>query len=298
MMKKLIILGLVLLLIPTAAGCSGSKKDKIVLACKPMTEQYILAEILTQLIEEKTELKVEQQLGLAGGTSSLHPGMLAGEIDLYPEYTGTGWLFVLKKELIADQKALYLGVKEAYAKEYSIEWSGLYGFNNTYRLAVTGEVARTYNLKTMSDLAKVSNKLTFVTNADFFEREDGYKGLVKVYGYNFGKIDEIDIGLRYEALRSKKADVIAVFSTDGQLADADLVIMEDDKNYFPYYDAATLIRQAVLKEHPELKAVLELLTGKIQDKDMIMMNYQVEIKKEDPKAVARDFLSSLGLLDE
>lgn len=294
MTRKLIAGGILLLSLITA-GCQG-KEETLILASKPMTEQIILSEILTLLIEDRTDLKVEQKQAMAGGTATIHPGLVEGSIDLAPEYTGTGWLFVLKETLIRDRDQLYEAVKEGYEKEYQIRWTGRYGFNNTYRLAVTKEAAEKYGLQTMSDLAAASPSLTFISNGDFFEREDGYKGLVKEYGLAFGKTEEVDIGLRYEAVRSGKADVIVVFTTDGQLEEAGLVILEDDKDYFPYYDAATLVREAVLEEHPELEDVLNLLAGKIQDEDMVHMNYLVEIRKEDPAKVAQDFLKAQGLL--
>lgn len=277
-------------------GCGGSDK-KVVLASKPVTEQFILAEMLTLLIEAHTDLTVEQKLGIGGGTSNIHPALLNGEIDIYPEYTGTGWLFVLKEELIRDPEALYAAVKEAYAEAFDVHWSGLFGFNNTYGLAVTRTVQETYALSTISDLAAVSGDLTFAANPDFLEREDGYKGLVEEYGLTFGGIKEIDIGLRYDAIRSDDVDVITVFSTDGRLQDEEIAILADDRNFFASYYAATLIRQEVLDAHPELGPVLEKLTGAISNEAMIAMNFQVEVENKDPKAVAEEFLRAKGLLN-
>ena len=284
------------------AGCAGEGEEeqaetgKIVLASKPMTEQFILAEMLTLLIEAETDIEVEQALGIGGGTSNIHPAMINGEIDLYPEYTGTGWLFVLKEELIRDPDQLYEATKNAYAEEYQIHWTGLYGFENTYGMAVTREVAETYNLETISDLAAVSPQLTFATNSDFFERDDGYPGLQEVYGLDFGTLSEIDIGLRYDVLSSGNVDALAIFTTDGQLEEADVVVLQDDKYFFPGYDAATLIRQETLDRYPELEVVLEKLTGLIPNEEMIAMNYAVEVENEDPAKVAEDFLREKGLL--
>lgn len=299
-MKKYLTMGIMLgLIVALLIGATGCKKEEkiITLASKPMTEQFILAEILTQLIQDKTDIKVEQKLGIGGGTSNIHPGILKGEIDLYPEYTGTGWLFVLKKELIRDKDELYKAVKDDYLKEFNIHWSGMYGFNNTYGLAVKNEVAKTYNLKTYSDLAKVSDKLIFCSNSDFFEREDGFEGLKKAYEYKFKEIKEIDIGLKYNAIASNEVDVITVFSTDGNLEEAGLTVLTDDKSYFPSYYCATLIKKETLDKYPELEGVLEELTDKIQDEDMIKMNYLVDVKKEDPKTVAKEFLKEKGLIN-
>ncbi len=299
-MKKYLTMGIMLgVILSLLIGTTGCKKEekKITLASKPMTEQFILAEILTQLIQDKTDIIVEQKLGIGGGTSNIHPGLLSGEIDLYPEYTGTGWLFVLKKELIRDKDELYKAVKDDYLKEFNVLWSGMYGFNNTYGLAVKNEVAKAYNLKTYSDLAKVSDKLIFCSNADFFEREDGFEGLKNTYEYKFKDIKEIDIGLKYSAIAANEVDIITVFSTDGNLEEAGLTVLTDDKNYFPSYHCATLIKKETIDKYPEIEGVLEQLTGQIQDEDMIKMNYLVDVKKEDPKAVAKEFLTKKGLLN-
>ena len=278
------------------AGCSSPDEKKVVIASKPMPEQYVLAEMLKILIETETDIAVELNLGIGGGTSNIHPAMERGDIDIYPEYTGTGWLFVLKEALISDPQELYEATKAAYALQYQIHWTGLYGFENTYGMAVTREVAETHNLKTISDLAAISPSLTFATNADFFEREDGYPGLQEVYGIDFGSLSEIDIGLRYEVVRGGQTDALAVFTTDGQLQDVDVVVLEDDKRFFPAYHAATLVRMETLEKYPELEPVLEKLTGQIANEDMIAMNYAVEVENKDPREVAETFLREKGLL--
>lgn len=302
MKKTAIILLIITLTAGVLAACGDTAENgqeepkKVVLASKPMTEQYILAEILTLLIEAETDIEVEQTLGIGGGTSNIHPAMENGEIDLYPEYTGTGWLFVLKEEVLRDPDELYEAVKAAYMEEYGIHWTGRYGLNNTYSIAVTPEAAEAYNLQTLSDLGEASPELTFAANADFLERDDGYPGLEETYGFAFGDIKEIDIGLRYQSIQSDDIDAITVFSTDGQLQDADVVLLEDDKNFFVFYDGATLIRQETLDRYPELEEVLEMLTGLIPNDEMIAMNYAVEVEKEDPAKVAEEFLQEKGLL--
>lgn len=285
-----------LFLILVVTGCTSSEEKTVVIGSKPMPEQYVIAEMLTLLIEAETDITVEQVMGVGGGTSNIHPAMLKGDIDIYPEYTGTGWLFVLKEELIRDPDQLYEATKDAYAEEYQIHWTGLYGFENTYGIAVTSEVAEIHGLETITDLVAVSPELTFATNNDFFEREDGYPGLQEVYGIDFGTLSEIDIGLRYDVLGSGDVDALAVFTTDGQLQDANVVVLEDDKQFFPGYDAATLVRQETLDNYPELEPVIEKLTGQITNEDMIAMNYAVEVENKDPREVARDFLVEKGLL--
>lgn len=288
---------LAMIIILASFGLSGCSKDsKVVVASKPVTEQYILAEILTLLIEENTDIKVDQKLGIGGGTSNIHPALLKGDIDIYPEYTGTGWLFVLKKPLIRDPDELYASVKKDYLNDFDVHWSGLYGFNNTYGIAVTKAAADTYNLKSISDLGAASANLIFASNPDFLEREDGYIGLVEEYGLEFKKINEIDIGLRYDAINSGDVDVITVFSTDARLKSEDIVILEDDKNFFASYFAATLIRGETLEKYPQLEDIIESLTDAISNDEMIAMNYMVEIDNADPKEVARDFLLDKGLI--
>lgn len=296
-MKKLFILLVLCVGIFTLQACGNREdEDTIVIASKPMTEQYILVEMLTILIEENTDLIVEQQLGIGGGTSNIHPGMISGEIDMYPEYTGTGWLFVLEEELITDPEQLYQEVSQAYAEEFDIVWSEQYGFNNTYGLAVKQSLADEYNLETYSDLAAVSSELTLGAEYDFYEREDGYPGLEETYGFDFGTKSELDIGLKYQAIGSDEVDVINIFSTDGRLEEYNLKVLEDDLNFFPPYYAATLVRQEVLDKHPELEEVLAMMDNLISNEEMTRLNYLVEIEKIDPKTVAEEFLAEQGLI--
>lgn len=276
-------------------GCSKQGKT-VVVASKPHTEQYLLAEIVSQLIEGNSDIKVEKKLGIGGGTSNIQPAMLKGEIDIYPEYTGTGWLFVLKHDVIADPHALYDAVKKEYKDKFDITWTGLYGFNDTYALAVKETLAQKYNLQTYSDLAKVSNTLIFGGEPDFFARPDGYPGLEKTYGLTFKSTKQMDIGLKYQALEAGDVDVIDAFSTDGLLKKYKLKSLTDDKNFFPGYQAATLIRGETLKKYPELQGILAKLDGQINDQEMIEMNYQVDSMKKDPAAVAKQFLLSKGLI--
>ncbi len=269
----------------------------IVLASKPMTEQYIIAEMLIMLIEDRTDLTVDHRQGIGGGTANIHPGMVSGEIDMYPEYTGTGWMIVLKEDFIGDPDLLYQSVKAGYEETYDIAWLDLYGFNNTFGLAVPEALANELGLETYSDLLDHDQDLVFGSNSDFFGREDGYPGLQTTYGLDFGETLEFgDIGLKYLAIGNDEVDVINVFSTDGRLEEFNLVVLEDDLNFFPSYYATTLVRNEILETYPELEAVLNLLAGQISNEDMIRMNYLVEIEKADPKQVALDFLEAKGLI--
>ncbi len=294
-MKKMFVLLLLTFTVLTIQACAKNE-ETIVIASKPMTEQYILVEMLTLLIEANTDITVEQQLGIGGGTSNIHPAMISGEIDMYPEYTGTGWLFVLEEALIADPDELYNAVKAAYLEDFNIVWSEQYGFNNTFGLAVKQTLADAHNLVTYSDLAAISSSLTLGAEYDFYEREDGYPGLQETYGFDFGTTTELDIGLKYQAIGSDQVDVINIFSTDGRLEEYDLKVLEDDLNFFPPYYAATLIRKEILDTYPELEAVLAMMNGLISNEEMAYMNYRVEINNEDPKVVAREFLVENELL--
>ena len=293
---KLIILGLFIIIFG-AYFSLNSKKDKVInIATKPMTEGYILGQMLTELIEQDTDLKVNMTTGVGGGTSNIHPAIVKGEFDLYPEYTGTSWEAVLKKEGSYDESK-FDELQKEYKEKYNLEYVNLYGFNNTYGLAVNKDIAEKYNLKTYSDLAAVSNNLIFGAEYDFFEREDGYKELQKVYNVDFKKKIDMDIGLKYQAMKDKKIDVMVIFTTDGQLAISDVVVLEDDKKMYPSYRAGTVVRSEILSKYPELKPVLEKLNNILDDKTMADLNYQVESKGKKPEDVAREYLQEKGLLE-
>ena len=292
---KLIILGLFIIIFGIYFSLNSKKDKTINIATKPMTESYILGQMLTELIEQDTDLKVNITNGVGGGTSNIHPAMLKGEFDLYPEYTGTSWEAVLKKEDSYDESK-FDELQKEYKEKYNLEYVNLYGFNNTYGLAVNRDIAEKYNLKTYSDLAAVSNNLIFGAEYDFFEREDGYKELQKVYNIDFKKKIDMDIGLKYQAMKDKKIDVMVIFTTDGQLAISDVIVLEDDKKMYPSYRAGTVVRSEILSEYPELKVVLEKLNNILDDKTMANLNYQVESEGKKPEDVAREYLQEKELL--
>lgn len=295
MMKKIISVILIGFLILTISAC-GKEEKKVVIASKPMTEQFIIVEMLTALIESQSDIIVEQKMGIGGGTANIHPGMINGEIDIYPEYSGTGWLFVLKEELINDPEQLFSGVKEKYNSVYEIKWMEPYGFNNTFALAMDKNLSEEMKIESYSDLSSKSNELIFGAEYDFYEREDGLPGLKELYLFNFKNEVEMDIGLKYDAIKSKKVDVINAFSTDGLLLEYNLKVLKDDKYFFPSYQGATLVRNETLKKYPELEGILKTLEGAISDDEMIYLNYLVDKENKDPKEVARNFLEEKGLI--
>lgn len=275
----------------------ANQKDILRIATKPMTEQYILGEMLDMLIEQDTDLNVELTQGVGGGTSNIQPAMENKEFDLYPEYTGTGWNMVLKHEDLYTED-LFGELEKEYQQRFHMNWVGKYGFNNTYGLAVRREIADQYNLKTYSDLKGIANLLTFGAEYDFFERKDGYDALCQAYDLSFGNTMDVDIGLKYQAINQDKIDVMVIFTTDGQLSNSDLVVLEDDKQFYPSYLCANVVRQEVLDNYPQLKGVLERLSGQIDDSEMARMNYAVEAENKEPREVAAEFLRSRGLLDK
>lgn len=292
---RLLLMLMVIVIFISLAGCSKNNKT-IKIATKPMTEEFILGEMLKLLIEDNTDLKVEITKGVGGGTSNIHPAILKGDFDLYPEYTGTGWSFVLKEKEIPDDETLYKKLTEKYKKEYNLSWIGLYGFNNTYGLVIRKDIGEKYNIKTYSDLAAYSKDLTFGAEYDFYEREDGFKALCDKYGLNFKKKVDLDIGLKYKAINSKQIDVMNIFTTDGNLAKSDVMVLKDDKNFYQTYYCGTVIRDDVLKKHPELKEVLMKMDKLITEKEMVELNNKVESEGKDEVIVAKEFLKSKGLL--
>lgn len=297
-MKKYMKNGLLALFIGlvSLSGCE-SKKDTIHIATKPMSEQFILGEMLALLIEENSDLHVKITKGVGGGTSNIHPAMIKGDFDLYPEYTGTGWLVILKKDTLLPPDQLFSELQKEYSREYGLKWVAPYGFNNAYSLAVSNEMAKKYNLKTFSDLALYPDLFTFGAEYDFYEINDGYADLCAYYNLKFKKNLDMDIGLKYEAMRSGKIDVINIFTTDGQLSHANLTILKDDKHFFPSYYCATIVREETLKEHPELERILEKMNGILTDQEMADMNYKVDVEHRTEREVAVEFLKKKGLLN-
>ena len=270
--------------------------NTIRIASKPMTEQFILAEMLGLLIEQHSGLKVSISKGIGGGTSNIHPALLKGEFDLYPEYTGTSWLYVLKQPPLADDAALFKQLNDAYQKEFALEWVGLYGFNNTYGLAVRKEIANKHGMKTYSDLAPHSASYRFGAEYDFYERSDGYDALAKTYGFQFKEKRDLDIGLKYAAINNGQIDVMNIFTTDGQLTSAAITVLQDDRHFYPNYYAGTVVRSATLQQHPELRAILLKMDKLISNAEMAAMNHAVESDKRNEKDVAADFLRRKGLI--
>lgn len=240
---------------------------------------------------------MKRQLNL-GGTQVAYSALRTGEIDTYVEYTGTLFVDVLKQKVENDPEVVYDKVKNQVSERFNIRTLDSIGFNNTYAIAVKQEDVDTYDLKTISDLANVSNELVFGPTIEFSNRDDGYPGLKEAYSFNFQDVKPIDGGLRYTALMNNESNAIDSFATDGLLKRFDLTVLEDDKQFFPPYYAVPLVSEETLAEHPELADVLNLLSGKINDETMQELNYLADVEKQRPEKVARDFLIEEGLIEE
>ncbi|WP_232050894.1 ABC transporter permease/substrate-binding protein [Arabiibacter massiliensis] len=277
-----------------AAG-DAAGGSTVTMATKPMTEQYILSEMLKTLIERDTNLTVDIVPGIGGGTYNIHTGMERSDFDMYPEYTGTAWTTVLKRDELYDE-SMFDELAQGYHDQFGFEWVGKYGFNNTFGIAVRKDVAERYNLRTYSDLAKVAGELTFGAQPDFYDREDGYPGLQAAYGMDFGTTADMDMSLKFQALFDGQVDAITMSTTDGQVTDERLVVLEDDRHFYPSYQCCNVVREDTLREHPELRDELLKLEGAIADADMAAMNSQVETQGREPKDVADAFLAERGLI--
>lgn len=295
-MLKVSLLVLVLLCSGLLISCTGGQENRVIIGADNTAEEAILSEMLKLLIEHHTDIEVELVGDLRGGETVLHPAILSGEIDMYPEYTGTAWKFILKREDIPERDELNAELFAHYEKEFNIKWVGLYGFNNSYGLGLYKPIAEAYNIKTYSDLAKHSDELVFSCGGRFFERDDGFDGLVELYGIKFKKVVEMDQILGYDAIKSEDVDVILIFTTDGRLADTNLVVLEDDKNYFPSYLGGTVIRIETLEKYPELEEVLMKMNNILTDAEMQELNYKVETLNESEEKVASEFLRAKGMI--
>jgi glycine betaine/choline ABC-type transport system substrate-binding protein len=286
-------LAIILAILATFPACAPH--PRIVVGCKNFTEQIILGEIIAQQIENKTHLPVERRFYL-GGTYIAHQSILAGRIDIYPEYTGTALTAVLKQSPGSDRKTVYDRVKSEYEKQFHLTVGPPLGFNDTFAIEIRGDDARRLHLQTLSQAAAYTPQWRAGFGYEFTERPDGYKGLVATYGLRFAAPPRImDLGLLTRALKDHQVDLIAGNMTDGLIPALDLFVLEDDKHYFPPYEAVAVIREQTLAEHPKVKQALDDLAGKISDVEMRQLNYAVDGEKRDVKDVVREFVRTKRL---
>jgi len=285
---------LALAAIALLAGCAPAHQS-IVVGSKNFTEQAVLGEILAQHIEKRTGLAVERRFYLAG-SYICHQAMLAGRMDLYPEYTGTALTAILKQKLSGSSSEVYQRVKDEYHQRFAIEVAPPLGFNNSFALVIRGDDARRLKMRTISDLEKVAPKWRMGVGYEFLERPDGFAGLAKTYGLHFAEPPRVmDLGLLYRALDEKQVDVVVGSGTDGLIQARGLVALEDDRHYFPPYDAVPVVREQTLARYPALREALSELGGKISEEDMRRLNYAVDGEHRDVKQLAAEFLRKKGL---
>jgi osmoprotectant transport system substrate-binding protein len=278
------------------SSCAPSHSDRVVVSSKNFTESLILGELMAEEIEAHTPLKVERRFYLAG-TYICHQGILAGRIDIYPEYTGTALTAILKQKPESDRTQVYQRVKSEYEKRLGLTLGPAFGFNDTFAMEIRGEEARRLNLKTLSQAAGYAPRWRAGFGYEFMERPDGYKGLVAAYGLHFAEAPRImDLGLLARALDGGQIDLAAGNTTDGLIPALDLFVLEDDRHYFPPYEAVPVVRRQTLEQHPEVARVLAEFAGKISDQEMQQLNYAVDGEHRDVKEVAREFLRRKQLL--
>lgn len=272
-------------------------QDAVVIGAKNFTESAVLAEVMAQTIEEHTDLQVERRFNL-GGTMICWGALQAGEIDLYPEYTGTGWAALLgESSKVTDPLVTFLTVRRRFEAEHQMLWMDPFGLNNTYAIAMPEAQAQELGITRISDLAEHQSSLRAGFSIEFGNREDGYPGLAKAYGFELGRVRVLEHGLAYEALRSGEIDLIDAYSTDAKLLRYKLRVLDDDLSFFPPYNAAPLLRQQTLDAHPELTAVLAKLAFRIDDSTAQALNDLVESEGQSFKNTARAFLEYAGLVE-
>lgn len=290
---------------PAAIALAADDKPTITVGSKNFTEQLLMSEIVALMLEN-SGYKVKREYGL-GGTAIITEAIINGDIDVFVEYTGTGLMAVLGQDLpVVDEGAtpeaslpdqVFEIVKDGYQEEFDLIWLDDWGFNNTYAMAVTRATAEEHGLKTTSDLEAVAGDMKLGTDLEFPVREDGLIGFEKAYGYGFGDVQSGDPGLMYQALANGDVDVITAYTTDGRIPALDLVILEDDRDFFPPYYTSPVIRGDVLNDNPEIADILNTLGGQITEEEMSQLNYQVDEEGLEPEEVARPFLEEQGFID-
>jgi osmoprotectant transport system permease protein len=281
---------IVLLALPLHAA------DRIVIGSKNFEESRLLAEMFAQILESRTSLQVERRLGLAG-TQVCFEALKTGAIDVYPEYTGTGLVSILGEQAKGGPDQTLNRVRAEFLRRWNVWWLAPLGFENSWEIAVPRELAERERLETISDLSRVSKGLHGGFGHEFVGREDGLLGLQKVYGLQFARIDHLQQAIQYQAARQRSIDALDVYSTDGRLILYNLKVLKDDRDFFPPYEAAALVRGETLKKHPEVGAVLGLLAGALDEDAMRGYNLRLQEKHESEVVVARDALRAIGLVE-
>jgi osmoprotectant transport system permease protein len=289
MSRPLAVAALLLLACPLAAA------ERIVVGSKNFEESRLLAEMFAQLLEARTDLEVERRLGLAG-TQICFEALRTGAIDVYPEYTGTGLVSILGETAQGDAAETLDRVRAEFLDRWNLWWLAPLGFENSWEIAVPKELAERESLRTISDLARISGRLRGGFGHEFVGREDGLLGLERTYGLRFASVQPLQQTIQYQAAGDRRIDAMDAYTTDARLLRYGLVVLEDDKGFFPPYDAAALVRGETLARHPEVGTVLGLLAGAFSEDSMRALNFRLQEKSESEAVVARDALRKLGLV--
>ena len=275
----------------------ASTSTTITVGSKNFLENRLLAEMFAQLIENHTTLTVERRLGLAG-TQICFQALTSGSIDLYPEYTGTGLMTILGKPAMQDPSQVLNHVRSEFRKRWNLWWLAPLGFDNSYALALRRDRAQTLNIQTITDLVSSAPILKAGFGYEFIERADGLPGLNQLYGLKFREVIGMQQAMKYQATDNGDIDVLDVYTTDGRLAVYDFVVLEDNRHFFPPYDAAALVRGETLEQHPELSQILSLLTHALSPERMRQLNLRIQEQGESIPRVAHDALRTLRLVEE
>ncbi|MFF2092735.1 glycine betaine ABC transporter substrate-binding protein [Paenibacillus sp. NPDC058174] len=299
-MKKnktsLLVLLLIIALATVAAGCGdGSSKKKVVVGSKNFTESLLLGEMFSLALED-AGIKVERKLNL-GGTLIAHEALKKGDIDVYPEYTGTGLLNILNEKPLPDPKEVYDRVSDYYKKEFNLIWLDPSQANNTQAIAISRAASEKYGITTLSELQAKAGEINFAAVPEFEEREDGLLGMNRVYGdFKFKSLKLFDYGVKYRVVLNDEAQATIAFGTDGELLNPDLVVLKDDKQLWPPYNVAPVIRQKTLDQDENIATILNKITAKLDDKTLQKLNAEVDINKKEYTDVAKQFLKDSGLI--
>lgn len=295
--RRSVLLGAIATGLTLAIGACGSNTTTIRVGSKDFPEQLIIGEMYAQVLEANG-LNVERKLNL-GATPVAQAALVQNQIDLYPEYTGTALMIVLKQPSERDRQVTYNTVKQGYRDEFDLVWLEPSPMNNSFALVVTQDTAAQYNLKTLSDWVKVADQFVMVGPPEFQEREDGIPGMQQVYGdFQIKEFKAVEFGLRYRALVEKAAQIMVGATTDGEIAAYDLVVLEDDRNLFPPYQVAPVVRADTLERFPQVADLLNSVTNTLVESEMRDLNNQVTGEGREPAEVARDFLRQKGLVTD
>lgn len=295
-MRRILIALLIVVVVGSFVGCSNNKsvsgdKNKLRIGAKNFTENLIVSEIYALALEDKG-YKVERVPNIA--SSIIHTALVNGEIDLYPEYTGTGLLAILKKDLLTDPTQVYDTVKAEYLKQFNLVWLNYSSANDGQGLVIRTDVANELGIKTISDLQKQANEIRFASQGEFDKREDGIPGLEKAYGkFNWKSSKVYDNGLKYEVLASNEADLAPASTTEGQLTKSQFTLLIDDKHVWPPYNLAPVIKKKVLDAHPDIADILNKISASLDTKQITKLNAEVDVEKREYEEVAKQYYDSI-----